>query len=510
MSIDNTLRIQLVSGYEPELERAEAISFSTFYPGGLFGTLSFLVRRDVTRSWSLCGHQMIRVTNGPETVWEGETVAPAYIPGLGFRVDCLGYWAGILEARKWRKPWADKRLGEEAWVEVATNYEAAWVDRQNRIHITPRTMRDAAGNDVAWALNQIHGVRYTAPTGETVKRIAGSFDLQEGAQQWQIEIRTSDGTQWSRNTSGTGAFDVTLATARQVVELYLRSLASQTPPTDGTVYGEFSNLTVYTETGAIDLTEIAKDIAAHESDLSTSLGQIASNTYALVPFVSEDERLADCLMRAAGYGDGSGNAWAVSVVESALGADGKPVLRVAQQPSLTASDYLLRLDEPNVQPGVVFRQDIAAVRNWIAVKYRDANGRAVYLTPDDDAALKDDSSITDYGERQAWLDVPTSSATTAKAFGVRYLAQYKDPRWQASGGITVKGYIRTVSGGLLPACRIRAGMRVRVENYLNDLSGTGLTLLISGTRYQAERETCTLSVGVPDFLAVQMARMAGR
>jgi hypothetical protein len=649
MTIDNTLRIQLVNGYEPELEHAEAISFDTYYPGGLFGTLSFLVRRDVTRAWQLAGHQMIRVTNGLETVWEGETTAPAYIPGVGFRVDCLGYWAGILEARRWRKPWADTRLELWQYDETRNGAEKCNFDQRNRLRFTPK--------NETWGLNDNARLVLRVPTGETIKRISGSYALSEQAQvspsavvtytgaaytdqadvcdgdtatadgitllaAWYLyigkrdldcfsflnldlgptfntnaatltaeysagiddagtttwtalaitdntaaagkpfaqdgtitftkppgwgegkvdgstmywlrlktsanltavtfnEVTTCETQAWqlelydlefddhpiSVTTTSSGTFDFTLATPSNGLYLYFSARAKQTPPSNGTVYGELSNVTVYTETGSINLTEIAKDVRAHESDLSTSLGQIASNTYALVPFVSEDERLADCLMRAAGYGDSAANAWAVSIVESALGTDGKPVLRVAQQPALTAHDYALRLDEPNVQPGVVFRQNIADVRNWIAVKYRSADGRTVYLTPDDDAALSDSASVADYGERQEWLDVPTTSATTAKAFGVRYLAQYRDPRWQASGGITVKGYIRTAAGGLLPACRIRAGMRVKVENFLSDLSGSGLTLLISGTRYTAARETCTISVGVPDFLAVQMAQM---
>jgi hypothetical protein len=278
------------------------------------------------------------------------------------------------------------------------------------------------------------------------------------------------------------------------------------------VYAQITNLVVYTETGDINVTEIAKDIVAMETDLSASVTEIGSNTYSLVPFVMDGESYADALTRACSFGDGAGAAWAASIVESAKGADGLPVLRIAAQPVLTGYDYAIRLDEGNVEPGVEFVQSIDGVVNWVGVKYRSIDGKTVYVNPLDDASLTDTASVTAWGLRHVqggYIDVDTTSQAAAIAYGVRYLNQHKDPQWMASSGIAVKGWIRTSGGGVIPACRIRAGMLLRVENYLSDLAGagTGLTLLISGTSYDAASEVNTLTVGVPDSMAVQIARM---
>jgi hypothetical protein len=180
---------------------------------------------------------------------------------------------------------------------------------------------------------------------------------------------------------------------------------------------------------------------------------------------------------------------------------------VEQQPVLTAADYLVRLKEKNLVDDIEAEQDITTVVNWVNLEYQDAQGGNVYVTPDDDATLKDTASIALYGQREGDgpLSVNTTDATLAKNYARRYLAQYKDPQWTVSSGITVCGYIRNASGKT-PACEIRAGQRVKLENWLNDVNGSGLTFLITATTYNDADETCQISVGKPNNLDVFMAR----
>ena len=157
-------------------------------------------------------------------------------------------------------------------------------------------------------------------------------------------------------------------------------------------------------------------------------------------------------------------------------------------------------------------RDFAGIRNWIVVRYRDEqNNRDVYVTPDDNANLKDATSIADWGQREYVLDASLATETAAVNLARRYLAAHKDPRFYVSGPITVCGYIRGKNGNPVPASEIRAGRRVRIENFLADEVGTtgaGLTFIVSRTHYTDNDETCQISAGTPDDLAVILAQMA--
>ncbi len=56
---------------------------------------------------------------------------------------------------------------------------------------------------------------------------------------------------------------------------------------------------------------------------------------------------------------------------------------------------------------------------------------------------------------------------------------------------------------------MRAGERLRIMNVLDDLSGDGLTLLITGTKCNHAKRTVSLATGVPDDMAVFVARGRG-
>jgi hypothetical protein len=364
----------------------------------------------------------------------------------------------------------------------------------------------------------------------------GFEEIDFGATQaWEINARRStDGVTFTAMTNasgetyatgtttvitatGTGSIDVTLATPSRYVVLHFHCRATQTPSGDGSIYGQYTNVTVYTETGSINAQEITKDVRALVSELNADENRIGALTLSLVPFITwGQESYADILMRAAGFGDGSFNSWAVRLLcsEAAGTPNGEPVLELAQYPALTDFDYVVSKDEPNLVGGVEIVKDYAGVYNWIAVRYRDElDNRDVLLTPDDDANLKNTNSITDWGERHLPqpLDAGLTTATAAKNLARRFLSSKKDPQFRVAGPITVRGYIRTKDGVAVPSANIAAGKRIKLDNFLTDevgVAGAGLTSIITHTRYEDTGETCAISAGVPDDLAVLIAQLA--
>jgi hypothetical protein len=390
--------------------------------------------------------------------------------------------------------------------------QSCTLDRLNRIRFTPK--------GVAWASGDYAAVRYTMPTGETAKRITFNYDFQEGAQAWEIAVRNV-GTSTdvvSVTSSATGTTDHTFATPTQSVELRFYSRAAQTPTEDGTYYGEFSNIVVYGETGSINLTEVCKDVGGGTGGrmngiLSTGEHLIGTNSFDLAAggFVADEwATLSDILTQAAAFGDTASpvNAWAVGVRASDLAADGLPILFSEAYPATTDYDYQISLAdcEPPFRIGV----DYENVFNWIVVGYTDAENFPKYVTPDDDASLKDTTSISDYGQRDYLLNAGRCSQANATNLGKRFLAARKDPRYQMSGPIVAKEFVWSKEGVKIPACQVQAGKRVKVVDFVSDvnsIANTGLTFLLSGTHYDDDSRSVSMTASVSDSLSLMLARI---
>lgn len=360
----------------------------------------------------------------------------------------------------------------------------------------------------------------------TVYNKAGTFAspalLTGKKQNWELRLRDGVGgvNIWSFTSSGgPTARDDTLGTPRQILDLEFLANANQTPSGDDTYHGQVTSVMLYSETGDITPTSIGQDIAAKCTELSTDQSQIGSNTFVLEPFITAGagwETMASILARVAAYGDASYNAWAFYLLESekAVSPNGLSVLAFAQQPALTSFDYAIRVDEENLDGPILIKKDRKSVRNWIAVHYTDYQGIERWINPDQTTTQKDTDSITTYGQRDYVMELGQISADSAWNAARRFLAQNKDPKFYvASGPITVKGWIRDASGQRIPASQIRAGKRLKIENYLTDevaTTGAGLTFIVSGTSYDDATRTCQITTGVPDSLAMFLAQMALR
>lgn len=504
----------LLPDIEHVFSNAENITYETFYPGGKFGIATFdLPRNNQITSYLKAGYRA-RIFNRLSVVYEGY-IDSLQISGDMLTVECVGAWGYFLGRRTSRRLWADKRIDSNTWVEeTATGgTPKATFDYYNRLRITPKA--------VSWT-TQHAAFRYTAPAGETITHIDFNYDLQEAAQNWALRFYTNtvnDVATWTLDTtvataSGTGSSSITLTTPSRYIWLALYSGTTQTPASDGTQYGEFSNITVFStlnssdvEGDAFNIQVLMRDIAAKITALGSTEAFWDANTYSLIPFIAErgGESYADILARAFSFGGNSGEAWAVQLDHTRAVSAFKPAFISKAVPALTSYEVGATLADLRGS----LRQDFSEVHNYITVVYTDYEGIQQVRTPDDNASLTDTDSVALYGQRDYILRLPGQASTTeADAYGVRYLTEHKTPAWYVVGSIQITDYAQGVNGQIIPASEIQAGQRLRLLDFVPDITGQPFTAIIARTRYQDN--TCTIYLSRPDNLSVQLRRLEAR
>ncbi len=510
---DGSDRIQDV---DHSLERAHSITFDTFYPGGLFGPGSFFCPRDPTRSWQvLPGHRIV-LRSGLDAVWEGRILSFTDGDG-GVAVSATGLWGRILGNQFLNKRWCDNRVDEAAWVYPQTRADAN--NRQNKADCSRGSSTMALRpHNIRWYGNQYAYIEYSMPSGQTIKRIVFDYDFSESTLNLKGGLYDPVGATylWSVTADGTGSQDIELVTPRQVLQFRFESVIEQVMDV-ADLWLEISNLVVYSELGDINLTEIAKDVLAETGELSSDERLVGDCDFALEPFMTNGAELkSDVLLRAASFGDSSLNAWSVGLRESDIGGGGggQPILYAEACPVLTAFDYKLSLSDKNLQAPFSIVRDAGGVANYIILKFKDPSGPATtiqetILTPEDEPSLQDADSIAFYGTIQVPLDAGVCSQTMAIQYAQRYLDSNRWAKCYVSNPVAVKGYIRGAHNERVPAEKIRAGMRLKVENYLTDEvmePGAGLTFLITQTTYNGDSDTCQITTGMADNAAVWLAQ----
>ena len=410
-----------------------------------------------------------------------------------------------MQRRSRRKRWADDRVDEQTWeyLTSANGADKCTIQRDQRLYFLPKAE--------TWANNNIAQVRYEMPTGN-IERITFDYEVViAGGETWTFSLYDVDNasTEWSVVATSAGSVDLDstndyAATTKFAFRLQNTSGGNQTPASDGSTNFKITNLMVYgeDETGAgIDLDSIATDIITDFSDVlnsDTSYLDASSNSRTVEPFITEGdncEALGDILMRMAGFGNSNDERYAVGLLHSEKAAtpNGLPVLYTQEYPDIDAGyDYFISLEDANVMGPVSLTRDYASIINTVTVTYRDERGWQQIVTSSDDAGLVDSTSVTAYGTRPAHLNVGNSIATRAADYGTRYVQRYKDPQWIINGSIGVMGAIEGASGEQVPASRVEAGKRLKIDNYD--------TFIISRTRYDADSETVEISVGNPDLM----------
>jgi len=498
-------------------------------PGG-FGSASLRVTCDATAALPFGESDFIKLFNGERVVWEGEIGRISHwfsAQGQGVRLMCTGPW-GRWMSRTIEKRWADNRMTDDVWYEPATAFDGndktlsqvMQIDRvSGRIRFTPK--------NEAFAVNQYHRAEYAMPTGQTVKRVKCSYNMQEAAQAWVLGIynTTAGAAIWSVSASGAGTRDDTLGTPSNKIWLYLQSGAAQTPTSDGVYYGQVDSaisgataFMVYSETGNINCYEVFKDVAALVPELSTDYSLLDSTlSVSIEPFITKGrEELASILARIAAFGTSTYGGISYGIRDSSQSTDGKPILFCEPTPPLTDYEWEINISDRRIGDTLEIVRDADSVVNWVVVEYEDALGKRYTITPDDDATLKDTDSIAKHGERHGQvLRLGQVGQTPALQYARSYLAKMKDTQVYVSGSITYRGSIPGKNGASTPASEavveVLHGVRARVSNFVTDvldIAGAGLTALVSSATYSdVNGGEVRLTFGVPDDLATLLARM---
>lgn len=518
-----TVSVSRKGNYIPEerLKHAHGFRIRTEYPHGLFTLATFSVPLRAGERLFIRGGDEFVVKNGNIVVFEGTISGINYNPyqaSGSVEIEGIGDWAFFVERQSIHKRWLDNRITDAQWTfttgTTGDGDQQCTIDREDRLRFTPK--------GVAWADGDYAALRYTQPYGQTTKRLTYSYDLQEGAQVWEISVwRSTDASSWTKMTnasgetyavgttctiaaSGTGSIDVTLATPSRYVELRFYARAAQTPTEDGTYYGEFNTVQVYSETGNINLYEIANDIRGYLGlSVDTTWMASATMTTALLPFVTDGyEFYSTILDRAAGFGDASGNPVAVGIKPSRWTKDGQPAIFLEARPdpyTATTFDYQITTRTAQVPR---FREDPDSVRNWVVVTYTDINDQTHTLDPNEQSTLTDATSTDIYGRRDLHVNAGATDAAGALTFGERILARYKDPLVSVSGPIIVIDALAHAQGVTVPASEIRAGKLLKVMDY------PGLKGLVTATEYNDVDKTCAITLGAPDDLATYIANLS--
>lgn len=493
----------LINDPDNEARHFVDLTFSKLYPGGLYGSGSFFIPRSILKDWAGKGAQRVVIRNGHDPVYEGYITALQYLhssSSQGITVPLVGATEHLLMNYTWRKRWADARITEEVWRwdTTETGADKCDLDRTNRLKFVPKNVSWTADTDKAEVI-------YTMPTGEVARRVTFDYDFKEGGQSWGLGLWSSV-SEWYIDADASGSQDITLSNPSQDLYFYFLAKATQTPAADGSIYGQISNLKVYSETGNIYMDEILKDVVAKFSGIlnsDTQYIQSPGTPLSLVPYIAEESpSLAGLINEVVGFGDGNNARWAwwMREAEKAASNDGKPVLFLEQYKSISDYNYQVTLEpSANRVSDIEIMKDYSTIVNWVEVRYTDPQGIERVITPDDDATLKDQDSIDNYGLRAlaGGLDVAHFDATKAKDFAKRYLDTYKSPMWRMVRPLVVRGYILNKTGVPVPTSKINPGAAIRILDFPDDENGEKPTFVITGTSYDHEDESCSITTGIP-------------
>lgn len=515
----------LISDPDALLSRAQDIRFSTGYPGGLYLTASFYIPLDVTRSTMIRHAQRCVIRNGAAVVWEGFITEITYDIGQseqGIEVSALGYGSLLAMRYKYDRPidrrftapqvnvWANTCPLTTGSIPNGHVNEQCNFDNNNRLMFLPKFE--------AWGNGQFAALQYMVNAGSNVKRAQFTYDMQEGAQAWELELRdiTNDIDLFSSTSSGSGTQDITLGTSTDRLEFRFYSRAAQTP-TSSSIYAKITNLAIMSESSASTvMTTPSKIISAYTvyaaapfSACTTLIDQ--TNTYDMIPIGIVTDSLTESILqfitRVSQFSSGN-TKWSIGIRESeAIAGGSSPLIYYEPQPLLTDYDYVVSIDEENLIGG--FKLVASALPdelvNTAYVRFRNSRGQEdwSYNSYDLPSWLK-------YLNRVVSIDAGTGVNTIAggDTFGNTYLTGRSGLQYYVSGPIQIKGYLRHKAGDRVPAAMVRAGKRLKIENFIGDfgdVSGAGFTFLISQTEYNDGDETISITLGRPDSLSVSLA-----
>lgn len=325
---------------------------------------------------------------------------------------------------------------------------------------------------------------------------------------------TNAATLWSTTTPGAGTQDITLTTSSAYLIFRLSANAEQKAIGTG-IYGKITNLALVAEswdgTAKTTVTSLLQDMVHYlGSPFADNYTFIASNTYDLLTtgFVADDlqKPLAQNMIDI-GKLSATNEPYSVGALESDAisGTNTSALVYYEKVPALSDYDYAVRIDEENISGiEIVTSSDLDTLFNRSFVTFIDDTGKKHWANLNDYAALDDSTSQAKYKQRTIIVD-GGQAATRALAgpAGAVVIKRSKDLTYYMRNPLQLIGTIRRKDGASVPVSQIRAGKRIKIENFIGDVgdvAGSGLTFLISHTSYDDASGVMTVTAGVSDAM----------
>ena len=493
---DNTLLVDP----EETANYLEAVSWDSHWPIG-YGSLRATVRRDTMQWWAVKTGKKLVARDGGKTVYSGRINAPKLKAGQA-SITAQG-WYVVLNERTLRKRWVDlAALSHLYWSDARFSE----VD-QNRavIEKRPEVLRYAPVpmDTVISGANQYHE-DYDSPSG-SIRRLTFDWTARTGegldVVVYNVDQAADEATvNYGTSTPGQGDADIdfTQGDTDRFTLVFRPGVGTAADTYDQNDYFVLTNMVVYADyedghsvsTPAYNVVEIIEDIIllARGSDISADMSGIGNPGTRPDAFATKNdgfEAAAKVAERLAMLSNVSNEIWGLAVWGGDAASDGLPLAVFSQRDT---SDYDYVVSRAELADWEYTRSD-DELFNYVTVKWEDETGRIRYLSPDDDSALSDSTSITTYGERHApTLDAGVVGQGFARQMAIRYLQYHKDPL--DKGRFVAQGFIKSKAGIEMPVSWVRGGDRLRVI----DLDKT---LFIRQVSYDVNSDRVTMTPDLP-------------
>lgn len=487
-----------VNDPERTLEYASGLKYGSIWPKG-HATAGFKVRRDIAAQWAIKGAYDCVIRDGLRIVYQGrlaglQKAIQSTDEFIDLRADG---WICALKDRTMRKRWVDNA--------AVTRFKPESQDTilQNEFDVTKNNdyCKVSMGFSGTVRTNtDEYSEQYFMPKNTKITRVIFDWALRSGegvGLEWynDDQAATEGAIGDDSGALQTGTVDDPLAQG-DTESLTWNFYTSANDTYDHNDWVRMYNLFIYGKMDSFgapnyyadEITQDILEIIASDA-ISADYDGLTSPSLALIPFMTLNDAFEtgdSIIQRSLGFGDGSDNTFGFCVWDKFGTSDGLPKAFIEQR-SVADYEYVVSLAEISD-----FRDeaDLDAVKNWIVVKHVDSDDWTVYITPDDDATLKDTSSIASYHQRNHTVDAGNCDTATATEYGTRFLEYHKEPPHQMSFGVT--GWIRKKGGVQAPVNQVRAGDRILVEDW-----DDGVICFIRSAQYDAESKVMRLERDLP-------------
>lgn len=477
--------------------------------GSGFGYLTFKLRRRIGVDYPDIGYGYpVVMRKGPfRVLFSGQIVRifeRTGSQGGEIEVWALG-WVHTATADAHNYIYCDTRLSLWTSSEEPTgSFQPArfdW-DTNERLYLKPRRGVDFDADDYTY-------LRYTFQFGEVATRFVADYDV-AFPDSWpgKLEVRDSGGSVlWSAIATGTGSIDVTTSGSPTYFEVrFYTTAAGENTAEDDTVYGELTNVKVYSlNVSTLDANPIADDIVELLSDaghgLSDDTRKIESPGLALEPAAFDtDMTPAQILTWCCQFGNSDGDplAWGVTM-------DDRKRLFL-ETPDLTTIKYIVKPSRATLERGGDWGESAQKAYGV----YTDDQGR-VQRTSDRTGQAVIDKLGGYYRRVPIQISGMTDETGVLNAVDL-WLDENSDPK--VSGSFAVQGGVWAPSGRFVPFDEIVPGGLVQVQEWRareatlsgNDYRDNVTTFPLAGVRVDEDARTVEL---IPretsDAFARQMA-----